>query len=269
MLKKMMIASVPALLVGAALASAPAAHAGLFIPVQGSDVVVLTSGDDVAVNVTAQFTAALPGGFSFFGTNQTVLFMNSNGNLTFGIGSTQFTNDPFPTGAPPRIAPFWDDLFLPPGQLRVNSSTPGVFNAIWNMVDTFGPSNTITVEATLLGAGNPFGAAAGTIVLSYGQVTGTNDGSVTVGLNQGNGVGFATLSSLGIGGTNGILNTAQAQGLPNAAGGGIFTFTPSGTGYIVTAGAPTVIPEPASVVLLGLGAVSTFGYGIRRRKKAA
>jgi hypothetical protein len=192
--------------------------------------------------------------------------MNSNGNLTFGAGSVTFTNAPFPTGAPPRIAPLWDDLFLPPGQMRINALTPGQFVATWNGVGTFSGVNSITAQAVLLGAGNPYGAADGTVVLSYDTITGTSGaGTATVGLNEGNAVGSATLNPLGIGGADGILSQAQAQGLSNQT----FTFTPTGPNtYSVAAGGPQpqAIPEPTTIVLLGLG-LGSLVVAYRRRKK--
>jgi hypothetical protein len=252
----------PLLALAALGLSGASARADLFIPVSGADTIITSASDD---GVFGPF--ALPFAFSFFGTAQTNVFVNNNGNLTFGVGDSTFTNVPFPQGgAPPRVAPFWDDLFEPPGTLRMSPAATGVFNIIWNGVGFFSGAGTTTAEATLLGAGNSFGAAPGTIVLSYGSVTGTNDGSVTVGLNAGNGTAFAVVPG---GGSNGIFNQAQAIALS----GTIWTFTPNGAGgYTVAAGPPgpvgPVIPEPASIVLLGSSVLGMFGYGLRRRKQA-
>lgn len=239
-----------------ALACSSQAQADLFIPVSGSDTVVATFGDDFSTGPHALgFT------FPFFGVDRTAVFMNSNGNLTFGSGNTAFANVGFPAaGTPPRIAPIWDDLFLPPGNMRINALTPGVFVATWNGVGIFAEPPGVTAQAVLLGAGNPYAAAPGTIVFSYDAITNTS-GTITAGI--GSGAVFATLASVLGTAANGILTEAQALSLlPNT----VYTFTPTGpTTYSVAAGGPTVIPEPGSLTLLGLGALGLAGY-IRRRK---
>lgn len=66
---------------------------------------LVAAGDDTATPLNIGFT------FPYQGSNWTSLFLNSNGNLTFGAGSTDFspTVAEFLSG-PPRIAPRWDDL---------------------------------------------------------------------------------------------------------------------------------------------------------------
>jgi len=63
-------------------------------------------GDDGSEEITLPFT------FTFYGEAQTSIFINSNGFLSFGSGSTAYGNAVIPTtGAPNNfIAPFWRDL---------------------------------------------------------------------------------------------------------------------------------------------------------------
>ncbi|UCC79271.1 MAG: hypothetical protein JSW64_13495, partial [Candidatus Zixiibacteriota bacterium] len=63
-------------------------------------------GEDGYVNVTIGFS------FPFYENNYSSVFVCSNGILTFGSGSTDWTNDPIPSSGSPNnfIAPFWDDL---------------------------------------------------------------------------------------------------------------------------------------------------------------
>ena len=67
---------------------------------------VLAAGDDTSTEVIFNgFT------FPFQGTDWSSVFVNSNGNLTFGAGSTDFSETvPELLAGPPRIAPRWDDL---------------------------------------------------------------------------------------------------------------------------------------------------------------
>lgn len=66
---------------------------------------VLAAGDDTATPVDLGFT------FPYQGSSYTSVFVNSNGNLTFGAGDTDFSESvaELLAGAP-RIAPRWDDL---------------------------------------------------------------------------------------------------------------------------------------------------------------
>jgi hypothetical protein len=66
---------------------------------------VLAAGDDTATPVTLDFN------FPYQGSNWNTVFVNSNGNLTFGAGDTDFSESvPEFLAGSPRIAPRWDDL---------------------------------------------------------------------------------------------------------------------------------------------------------------
>ncbi len=244
-------------LMGLIASLASAAHAQLLIPTAGGTVLA-TSGDDFSVGPRSLgFTG------TFFGTSQTNVFVNSNGNLSFGAGNTNFTNPAFPTGTPPTIAPGWDDLFLPPGQIVENTGV-GYYAATWDGVGNFSNNNSVTMQAVLVGPSSSLtgiGLMDGDIVFGYGNSTGINDGT-TVGLNAGNGTGFAVLPGYP---TDGQLNNGQFLSLNNTQ----WLFRPNAAGgYNVGPFVPGVpVPEPGSLaVLMGAG-IAGAGLFVRRRNR--
>ena len=54
--------------------------------------------------------------FNFFGNNYTQFYVNTNGMILFGAGSSESSPATIPTPAAPNnyIAPFWDDLVVDP-----------------------------------------------------------------------------------------------------------------------------------------------------------
>lgn len=53
--------------------------------------------------------ATLPFEINFFGQTFNSFYVNTNGNVTFEGGVSQYTPDPFPASSNPMIAPFWGD----------------------------------------------------------------------------------------------------------------------------------------------------------------
>src|SRR5262245_44162086 len=81
-------------------------------------------------------TAAFPSGLRFFGMTFTSLYVNNNGNITFGGPLWSYTPMPFPIASQRMIAPFWADVDTRgggrPAQNGVYwSITPGQFVATW------------------------------------------------------------------------------------------------------------------------------------------
>lgn len=199
----------------AAVLSAGNVHAALLVPPGGTDT-ILGSGDDFSDG-----PRAIGFSFQFYGTTATDVYVNSNGSLTFGGGDGTFGNPGFPTGGLPRVSPFWDDLGIPGGGLRENTTVAGQYTAIWNNVGFVLSSGlSATAEAILLGPGNAFGLPANSILFSYDAISG--DPSPTVGLNDGDGFDFESLFPLGIGAADGTLDGATSVGLSGRS----FLFTP-------------------------------------------
>jgi uncharacterized protein (TIGR03437 family) len=103
------------------------------VAAQGSPLVAL--GDDDSRQLT------LPFAFSFFGATYTQIFLNSDGNLTFGRAESSSSQRSAGrmTGGPPRISPLFDDLdpSLVPGSVRYQADAGrAVFT--WSGVPEYG-----------------------------------------------------------------------------------------------------------------------------------
>jgi hypothetical protein len=119
-------------------------------------------------------------GFSFYGRPQTVAFVNSDGNITFGEGdkaSTARSIGRLLSGAP-RVAPFLADLDPSVGGMVFVRAGGDAFTVTWCGVRVFDSSRQATLQVSLFpdgivemkyAAGPPWTAVDGVVGLSPGQ----------------------------------------------------------------------------------------------------
>jgi hypothetical protein len=131
---------------------------------------LLPAGDDTSTEVPIPFF------FPYQGAAQTNVFVNSNGNLTFGAGSADFSESltEFLSG-PPRIAPLWDDLDAR-GGLVIAERTPIALTLHYVSVPEFLSTSPNYFSTTLL--------VGGFLVLDWGP---TARSDALVGLTGGGG----------------------------------------------------------------------------------
>jgi hypothetical protein len=145
---------------------------------------VLSLGDDASIEVPLGFT------FPFQGADWTSVFVNSNGNLTFGAGSTDFSESVSELlSGPPRIAMLWDDLSPNNGGTVTVTTTATTWTVRFENVPEFFSTGANTFEATL--------GADGSVSLAYET---TNGNDAIVGVSEGNGAadpGETDLSAAG------------------------------------------------------------------------
>lgn len=183
----------------------------------------LALGDDTFAQVV--FTMGFT--FSFFGTAQSSVFVNANGNLTFGQGDTEFLEILLIFGAPlPRIAPLFRD-FSPnvAGGVFVRQLADRLI-ITWNGVPEFATSNSNTFQATLF--------QDGTIDMHYNGVD-TDAGKVGIfpGLTS-QAVDFSSFAAPTMFTGAVYENFVLSFDLDNRS----LTFTPAGdSGYDIVAGA--------------------------------
>lgn len=174
--------------------------------------------------------------FNFFGSSVSSGEIITNGFLWMGNnGSTPIAFPGFPVNdGTGKIALFQADLNPDLGGSIGYLGTGAEFFTTFRDVQDVNGAGVLNGQIGLLNAGNSLGLHQGTIVLSYGstQTTTYNTTATGVGLNAGNGSGFQTLNSLGIGSTGGQVTDIQ---LRNSLAGRSFAFVPNGSGgYTVT-----------------------------------
>jgi gliding motility-associated-like protein len=155
----------------------------------------------------------LPFTFCFWGQNETTIYINENGNITFppnGANFTTFTPDTFPQSSiPPMIAPFWGDVdcfgggSFGGGDAVIYKITPHYVIVQWDSVGFFnehtGKLNSFQVILTdgtspIIPIGNNVSFAYRQMQWTTGDASGGSGGfggsPATVGANEGDGVRF-------------------------------------------------------------------------------
>jgi hypothetical protein len=231
-------------------------------------------------------------GINFFGTNATQLYVNNNGNVTLNTPLETFT--PFNltgnTGVP-IIAAFFADVDTRGAGSAVTRYGTGTvdgraaFGATWDGVGYYeARADKLNVFQLILIDRNDTGAGNFDIEFNYDRIlweTGDESGGV-------NGFG-GTSAAVGYSGGSGSAGTfAQLPG--SLVNGALLDGGPAGTSLVrnslnsgvlgryvlnVRAGTVTVppvvgvVPEPATVALVGVGVLAVGGIARRRGAAAA
>jgi hypothetical protein len=185
------------------------------LDLQVFDGLPLPLGDDSSINLGG-FGFSIP----FAGTDYTDIFVNSNGNITFGAPSFDFSESisEFESG-PPRAAPLWDDLSPNNGGL-VLASTDFATELTITFVDVpeFFSTGANNFSVTLYSSGQ--------VDFDYGSVTAT-DG--LIGATPGNGAASMPVDLSAVGGGDVVDSLVELFGFGNPYDLGnpdSLTFTP-------------------------------------------
>jgi hypothetical protein len=121
--------------------------------------------DRITISLDDDATQAIgiPFSFAYQGQNWSSVFVNANGNLTFGAGNTDFSESVSELlSGPPRIAALWDDLSPQEGEVFVEANATS-----WTV-------RYVNVPQFLAGDSNSFAitlSADGAVTVAYSDVT--------------------------------------------------------------------------------------------------
>ena len=152
---------------------------------------VLSLGDDDTTEVPIGFT------FPFQGDSYDTVWVNSNGNITFGSGDTDFSESVSEfLNEQPRIAPLWDDLSPNNGGLVLAGGDASSFTVAFVEVPEFFATGANSFVVTLTDTGE--------VSIAYGAIS-ANDG--LAGVTEGGGAADPGATDLSAGGPFPVIGT--------------------------------------------------------------
>ncbi|MCW3083844.1 MAG: hypothetical protein JWP12_1210 [Bacteroidetes bacterium] len=148
----------------------------------------------------------IPFTFCLYGTNYSNLYVNNNGNISFGTSYSTFSSNPFPDPSFVMVAPFWGDVDtrgtgtvkykITPTAMYINWDHVGYYSSMTDKVNTF---QLIITDGTdpILPPGNNIAFCYGDMQWTTGAassgVGGFGGVPATVGMNKGDGVNYLQL----------------------------------------------------------------------------
>ncbi len=171
----------------------PGSGCGCYITPDATYTVAMAPNDDLSTGLIG-----IPFSFCLYGTNYTTLYINNNGNVSFGSPYGTFSSSPFPDAGYVMVAPFWGDVDtrgtgivyykVTPTALYVNWEAVGYYSSMTDKVNSF--------QLIITNGSDPILPTGNNIAFCYGDMqwtTGAASGGVggfggtpsTVGVNQG------------------------------------------------------------------------------------
>ena len=141
------------------------------------------SNDDgsIAVDITSVFGG---GGIEFYDTSYTDIYVNSNGNISFGAANTAYDPNLGGTGTP-VIAPFWADVNINDGGEIYWDLDPanGTVTITWHDVEPYSGSGANSFQLVLTSTGD--GGFAAEFIYEDIQWTSSTGGAAHTGFTDG------------------------------------------------------------------------------------
>lgn len=166
------------------------------------DAMGYSNGDDGSLG-----PVALPFSFQFYGTAYDSVFININGNISFGTAYGSFSAVSFPSSSVIMLAPFWADVDLrvpgeglntvqykvAPTALYVSWTNVGYYNQQSDKLNSFQLIITNGTDTAISGGNNVsfcYGSMQWTTGSASGGLGGFGGTPATVGANRGDGLNY-------------------------------------------------------------------------------
>jgi len=148
----------------------------------------------------------IPFNFCLYGTNYTNLYINNNGNISFGSSYGTFSSSPFPDPTYIMVAPFWGDVDTRGTGTVKYKTTASAMYVNWEAVGYYSMETDLlnTFQLIITDGTDPILPAGNNIAFCYGDMQWTTGaasmgvggfGGVpsTVGINKGDGVNYVQI----------------------------------------------------------------------------
>lgn len=171
---------------------------GCYIEPDGSYTVAMAPNDDGSTGLIS-----IPFNFCLYGQTWNELYINNNGNVSFGSSYSTFSSNPFPTSGFTMVAPFWGDVDTRSGGVVYYKITPTAMYVNWEDVGYYSQHNdkVNTFQLIITDGNDPIIGVGNNVAFCYQDMQWTtgdaSSGSggfggvpATVGCNNGNGTDF-------------------------------------------------------------------------------
>lgn len=176
----------------------PSPICSCLVPLDGTFTLAMAPNDDLSTGLIS-----IPFNFNLYGVNYTSLYINNNGNVSFGTPYGTFSSAPFPDPTYKMVAPFWADVDtrgagtvsykITSTSLIVKWDSVGYYSSMTDKRNTFQlilTNGTDTILPSGMNVSFCYGDMQWTTGNASGGISGFGGTPSTVGVNNATGLNY-------------------------------------------------------------------------------